>query len=175
MIRSLKEEDIPLILSWYNWYIEHSEATFETEQLSLQEFQDRVHMIMKTYPWIILEEDGKPVGYAYLASFIPRAAYDWTIDLAIYLDPEQRGKGYGDLLMDAVIEIAKKAGYVNMVSIITKGNIPSEKLHEKHGFVKMGEFDESGYKFGKWLGVTYYTLRLNPPAKHPDKPINPEI
>ena len=73
MIRSLKEEDIPLILSWYNWYIEHSEATFETEQLSLEEFRDRVHMIMKTYPWIILEEDGKPVGYAYLASFIPRA------------------------------------------------------------------------------------------------------
>ena len=172
MIRSLKEEDISQILSWYNWYIRNSEATFETEELSYEEFAQRVHMITKTYPWLILEEEGKPVGYAYLASFIPRAAYEWTCDLAIYLDPKERGKGYGHQLMKAAIETAEKAGYVNMVSIITKGNTASEKLHEAHGFEKMGEFDESGYKFGKWLGVTYYIRRLNAPAKNPQKPRN---
>jgi phosphinothricin acetyltransferase len=59
-----------------------------------------------------------------------------------------------------------------MVSIITKGNIASEKLHEAHGFAKMGEFDKSGYKFGKWLGVTYYIRRLNAPAENPEKPHN---
>lgn len=170
MIRSLKEEDIPLILSWYNWYIENSEATFETEPLSREEFWERVHLITKTYPWIILEEEGKPVGYAYLASFIPRAAYDWTCDLAIYLDPDERGKGYGHRLMDAIIQTAREAGYVNMVSIITSSNTASIKLHESHGFIKMGEFDEAGYKFGKWLGVIYYTLRLNTPFSDPVSP-----
>lgn len=175
MIRALREEDIPLILNWYNWYIANSAATFETEELSLEEFRNRVRMITETYPWIILEENGKPVGYAYLASFIPRAAYDWTSDLAIYLDPEERGKGYGRKLMEAILITAEKAGYVNVVSIVTKGNIPSEKLHEKYGFVKAGEIEEAGYKSGKWLGVSYYVKKLKEPDTDPASPSNPEI
>lgn len=175
MIRAIRKEDIPLILNWYNWYIEHSEATFETDPLTFEEFTGRVEMITAKYPWIIYEEEGKAVGYAYLASFIPRAAYDWTCDLAIYLDPLERGKGYGAKLMSAILEIAEKAGYVNVVSIITKGNRASESLHEKYGFRRTGEIDEAGYKFGKWLGVSYYVKKLKSPDTDPASPSNPEI
>lgn len=173
MIRMIAEADIPLILKWYNWYIENDTATFETEPLSLTEFTGRVHRIREKYPWIILEEEGKPVGYAYLASFIPRAAYDWTCDLAIYLDPEQRSKGYGTKLIQAILEIARKAGYVTIVSNITLGNRASEHLHEKNGFVRKGIMEDVGYKFGRWLSISWYEKKLNAAAGEPKPVINP--
>ena len=54
MIRKIEEKDIPVILDWYNWYIRNSTATFETEELSLDEFKQRVRIITEKYPWIIL-------------------------------------------------------------------------------------------------------------------------
>ncbi len=173
MIRFIKEEDIPVILKWYNHYIEHDTATFETEPLSLEEFTERVHSIIARYPWIILEKEGKPVGYAYLGSFIPRAAYNWTCALAIYLDPEETGKGYGSELMAAAIGIAQKAGCRVLLSNITKGNRASERLHEKFGFEEKGTFEDVGYKFGKWLSITYYSKKLNPTDSEPEPLVNP--
>lgn len=168
MIRMIEDADIPVILDWYNFYIEHSSATFETEPLSLETFTKRVHMITEKYPWIILEKEGKPVGYAYLGSFMERAAYDWTCDLALYLDPEQRGKGYGTELMNAIIETAEKCGYVNLVSIVTMGNRASEHLHEKAGFRVMGQFEHSGYKFDQWWGITWYGRCLKDQDEKPN-------
>ena len=95
MIRSIEEKDIPVILDWYNWYIKNSTATFETEELTLNEFKQRVHKITEKYPWIILEENDKPVGYAYYSDFNSRQAYACTVDLAIYLDPNSCHHGYG--------------------------------------------------------------------------------
>jgi possible phosphinothricin acetyltransferase len=75
MIRKIEEKDIPVILNWCNWYIRNSTATFETEELTLDEFKQRVAFITEKYPWIILEEGGKPVGYAYYSDFNSRQAY----------------------------------------------------------------------------------------------------
>ena len=144
MIRSIEEKDIPVILDWYNWYIRNSTATFETEELTLIEFKQRVHKIIEKYPWIILEEDGKPVGYAYYSDFNSRQAYACTVDLAIYLDPNACHHGYGKIL----------------ISLVTAGNIPSEKLHESFGFAKKATFEEIGYKHNQWLAVSYYYLQL---------------
>ena len=158
MIRSIEEKDIPVILDWYNWYIRNSTATFETEELTLIEFKQRVHKIIEKYPWIILEEDGKPVGYAYYSDFNSRQAYACTVDLAIYLDPCHHG--YGKTLMKEMIDTARKAGYKNIVSLVTAGNIASEKLHERFGFTKKATFEEIGYKHNQWLAVSYYYLQL---------------
>ena len=156
MIRTLKEEDIGECLAIYNWYIANSPATFETEPLSPEAFQDRVHGIMKKYPWIVYEDEGKILGYAYLSAFNERAAYDWTCDLAIYLDHEARGRGIGSALMAVILDLAERDGYHCMTSIITEGNRASEHIHEKFGFKKLGFFPNVGYKNGKWLGVSYY-------------------
>ena len=136
MIRSIEEKDIPVILDWYNWYIKNSTATFETEELTLNEFKQRVHKITEKYPWIILEENDKPVGYAYYSDFNIRQAYACTVDLAIYLDPNSCHHGYGKTLMKEMIDTARKAGYKNIVSLVTAGNLASEKLHERFGFTK---------------------------------------
>lgn len=161
MIRSLEEKDIARCLEIYNWYILNSPATFETEPLSLSAFTDRVHGIQQKYPWLVLEEEGKIVGYTYLSAFNERAAYNWICDLAIYLDHTERGHGAGAKLMQAILALAREDGYHAMTSIITEGNTASEHIHEKFGFEKKMFLEKAGYKNGKWLGVSYYVKRLN--------------
>lgn len=160
MIRTIEEKDIPDILDWYNWYIRNSTATFETEELTLNEFKQRVRAITEKYPWVILEENDKPVGYAYYSDFNRRQAYACTVDLAIYLDPNACHHGYGKTLMKEMIDIARKSGYKNIISLVMAGNIASEKLHERFGFMKKATFEDIGYKYNQWLAVSYYYLQL---------------
>ena len=160
MIRKIEEKDIPVILDWYNWYISNSIATFETEEISLEGFKQRVAFITEKYPWVILEENDKPVGYAYYSDFNSRQAYACTVDLAIYLDPNSCHRGYGKTLMKEMIDIARKSGYKNIISLVTAGNIASEKLHERFGFMKKATFEDIGYKHNQWLAVSYYYLQL---------------
>lgn len=160
MIRTIEEKDIPVILDWYNWYISNSIATFETEEISLEGFKQRVAFITEKYPWVILEENDKPVGYAYYSVFNSRQAYACTVDLAIYLDPNACHHGYGKTLMKEMIDIARKSGYKNIISLVTAGNIASEKLHERFGFMKKATFEDIGYKHNQWLAVSYYYLQL---------------
>ncbi len=160
MIRTIEEKDIPVILDLYNWYISNSIATFETEEISLEGFKQRVAFITEKYPWVILEENDKPVGYAYYSDFNSRQAYACTVDLAIYLDPNACHHGYGKTLMKEMIDIARKSGYKNIISLVTAGNIASEKLHERFGFMKKATFEDIGYKHNQWLAVSYYYLQL---------------
>ncbi len=161
MIRHITEKDIPVILGWYNWYISNSTATYETEELSLEQFSQRVKTVTEKYPWLVLEENGVLKGYAYLSPFNPRSAYIWTADAAVYVDPLQKGRGYGKQLMIALCAIAQKDGYKKIVSLVTQGNTASERLHESCGFEKKAVFDHFGWKSGMWLGVTYYVRDLS--------------
>ena len=176
MIRMVTEEDAELCCRWYNWYIEHSTATWETEPLTSGQFAERIRNVRRKYPWIILEEEGVPAGYAYLSHFNERAAYDWTADVSIYVAPEMRKKGYGRKLMQALIDIAVKDGYKQLVSIITEGNAASEKLHQNYGFNKIAVFADFGYKAGQWMGVSYWVKTIASEFEHePAKPQNPDI
>lgn len=161
MIRFLEDKDIEACCNLYNWYIENTTITFEEETLTVSQFTDRVHRIQTKYPYIVLEEDSKIVGYAYLDAFSSRVAYNWTTDLSIYLDHTCKSKGYGSLLMKEILHLAQIDGYCNVVSIVTEGNIASEHIHEKFGFQKKTLFENFGYKFNKWLGVTYYVKQVN--------------
>ncbi len=161
MIRFLKEEDIKACLDIYNWYIENTTITFEEERLTLQQFTDRVQGIQERYPFIVLEDDGKIQGYAYLDAFSPRVAYNWTTDLSIYLDHDSRGKGYGTKLMEEILHLAKLDGYCSVVSIVTEGNRASEHIHDSFGFERKALFENFGYKFHEWLGVTYFVKTVN--------------
>lgn len=168
--RRIEEKDIPVCLEWYNWYIRNSRATFETKELTLKEFADRVHRVTASYPWIILE-DPQPVGYAYLSAFNDRAAYDWTADVSIYLRHDAGHQGYGTALMKQLIQMAEQDGYKHLVSIVSEGNTASEHLHEDCGFEKAAFLRNFGYKHHQWIGVTYYVLTLSDQfEEEPSKP-----
>ncbi len=172
MIRMAALSDAQQFAEIYNPYIETTMVTFEEKPLSREQFEKRMEGIMKKYPWIVYEEEGKVLGYAYLSAFNPRSAYDWTADLAIYVDRKEKGKGIGSKLMRAIIELAEKDGYLWLVSIVTQGNEGSDAIHEKFGFEKKAAFADFGYKMHRWTGVDYYVKKLGTLPDRPERPKN---
>ena len=103
MIRMAAISDAGRFAEIYDPYIEKTSVTFEETPLTKEDFEQRIETIMQKYPWIVYEEEGKVLGYAYLSAFNPRSAYDWTADLAIYVDMDAHGKGIGTTLMQKII------------------------------------------------------------------------
>ena len=167
MIRAIRDQDIPVCLSWYNWYISHTTITFEEEPLSFESFQLRVKQITSVYPWIVLEEEGSLKGYACLDMFNTRTAYRFSADVTVYLDPGERGKGYGTALMKTLEECAKQQNIHKLISLVTAGNTASQHLHESLGYRKAAVMEHVGYKFGSWLDVIWYEKDLMPFEENP--------
>ena len=103
-IRNATLADAPRILEIYAYYVEHTVITFEYDVPSLAEFEDRMRDIMKKYPYLVIERDGRIEGYAYAHAFVGRAAYDWAAELTIYLDHDARRGGLGRVLYEALAQ-----------------------------------------------------------------------
>ncbi len=159
-IRTLEPKDIPFCLEIYNYYIVNTTYSFEELPLSAEAFEKRTFAISAKYPYIVAEEDGKVIGYAYLAEFSDRTAYRFTADLSIYLDKGSTGKGIGKLLISEIEARGKAMGIKNIIAIITEQNCASVAFHQKHGYTVCGDFPCVGYKFGQWLGVKYLIKRI---------------
>lgn len=155
-IRPIEDRDIAACLAIYNYYIEHTTITFEEEPLSMAAFSARVRRIRGGYPYLVAEEDGTVVGYAYLDAYNERSAYRYTADLSIYLAHDCLSRGVGSALLTAIERLAEQQGLRNIVSIITEENVRSLAFHERHGYREVGRLYKSGLKFGRWLDVAFY-------------------
>lgn len=155
-IRPIEDRDIAACLAIYNYYIEHTTITFEEEPLSMAAFSARVRRIRGDYPYLVAEEDGTVVGYAYLDAYNERSAYRYTADLSIYLAHDCLSRGVGSALLTAIERLAEQRGLRNIVSIITEENARSLAFHERHGYREVGRLYKSGLKFGRWLDVAFY-------------------
>ena len=153
MIRIACEADVPAILSIYAPYVRETTVTFEYEVPTQEEFLNRFRTITRDFPWLVWEEEGQILGYAYACRPFERAAYAWCAEPSIYLKPEARGRGIGRQLYQALEELLKIQGYRVLLALITGENIGSLKFHEKLGYEVVGELKESGYKFQRWLSV----------------------
>ena len=160
MIRKAKPEDSHDIALIYNYYIENSTITFETNPVSHEEMACRIADISEKYPYFVYEESGKVVGYCYVSSWKKKAAYSKTVESTVYIDKNFQGKGIGRALMNKLINDLKEKSFHAVIACITTPNPISVKLHEDLGFRKVSEFHEVGYKFGKWLDVGDWELLL---------------
>lgn len=160
MIRAATVADVPEILSIYAPYILNTAITFEYEVPCLADFEARFRSISKDHPWLVWEEDGKVLGYAYGEKAFARAAYQWAADLAIYLAPEAQGKGIGRKLYEAVEDILRRQGYFLCYGVVTSANDKSCAFHEAMGYVRRAQFPDCGFKFGNWYGTIWYEKRL---------------
>lgn len=160
-IRFLKKEDCDQVLEIYAPYILETAISFETEVPSLEEFQDRCLAVASQYPWLVYEEDGKILGYAYGSSHRSRCAYSWSCEVSVYIDQDHHKKGLGKKLYEALFPILKEQGYYNLFAGVTQPNVPSDKIHTRLGFEKIGTYKNIGYKFSEWRDVTWYQLELN--------------
>ena len=160
MIRIARETDIPAILKIYAPYVENTTITFEYDVPGPEEFMRRFREITAQYPWLVWEEKGEILGYAYAAPPYTRDAYRWCAEPSIYLKPQARGRGIGRKLYAALEALLKLQGYQVLYALITQENISSVHFHEKLGYCRKVLFDNCGFKFGRWLGVYWLEKRL---------------
>lgn len=160
MIRDARPEDSPAICHIYNHYVLHSIVTFEETPVTEAEMRQRIAGVQEKYAWLVREENGVVVGYAYAGQWKPRAAYRNTVESSVYLDPEYTGKG---LARDLYAEVMARLRPLNIHAVIGGVALPNDasiKLHESLGFKKIGQFMEVGWKLGRWVDVGYWELIL---------------
>jgi len=160
MIRPASHSDSDAIAEIYNYYILHSNATFETQPIDGAEMEIRVRRVQGELklPWNVLEVNDKIVGYAYATQWKSRAAYSKTVETSVYLNKGQFGMGYGSRLYGHLLDQLREEGYHAIIGGISLPNEGSVRLHEKLGFQKVGMLKQVGYKFNRWIDVGYWQL-----------------
>ena len=170
MIRIAAKADIPAILDIYAPYILNTTATFEYTVPSLEEFTARFENITSQFPWLVWEENGTVLGYAYGSAPFERAAYRWCAEVSIYIAPHAKVQGIGRKLYAALEQILWLQGYRVIYAIITEENAASVAFHEKLGYRFTAALPHCGIKFGRSLGVIWMEKRSNSveiPSKMP--------
>lgn len=161
MIRQAADTDAEAIARIYNHYILHTTITFEEQPIAPSEMAGRIAAATAaSLPWLVAEEEGGILGYAYASQWKGRCAYRFSVETTIYLAPHCLGKGLGTGLYQLLLEQLKELGLHVAIGGIALPNAASCALHEKLGFRKVAEFAEVGFKFGKWLDVGYWQLTL---------------
>ena len=155
MIRLATEADVRPMLAIYAPYVLTTTYTFEYEVPTEEEFLARFRSITRKFPWLVWEEDGRVLGYAYGSAPFERAAYSWCGEDSIYLCPEAKGKGIGKKLLNCLEALLFAQGYRKIYAIITAENTVSLDFHRKNGYLFTANFPDCGYKFGRRLGVTW--------------------
>lgn len=161
MIRALADADIQAITQIYNHYIQHTVITFEEELITADQMAKRTKKVSQQgLPWLVAEQSGEVIGYAYATQWKERSAYRFTVEITVYLAPDAAGEGWGSKLYSALLDVLKHTQTHVVIGVITLPNPPSEALHEKFGMKKTAHFTEVGRKFDQWLDVGYWQLML---------------
>lgn len=155
MIRFAVPADAAALLAIYEQYIDTS-ITFEYALPSLGEFRERIESISRAYPYLVWEEDGAVLGYAYAHRYRERAAYQWGAELSVYLDRAARGRGGGRRLYAALMALLRLQGVRVVYGVVTSPNERSDRLHKTMGFSVAGVVHRAGFKGGRWHDVTTF-------------------
>lgn len=168
-IRDATADDAAAIAAIYAPLVTDSIVSFEEDPPSAEEMADR---IAASHVWLVAEDDGEVVGYAYGARFHPRAAYRWSTEASIYLAPEARGRGTGKRLVAELLVRLKAMGFVNVFGGTSLPNPASERLLESFGFKKVAHWEHVGFKLDAWHDVSWRQLTLQEPTVPPPEPRN---
>jgi L-amino acid N-acyltransferase YncA len=164
-LRTASAADAAAVAAIYNPFILETTVTFEEEPISVTALEERMAAVLQSgFPWLIAEEEGRVIGYAYGKLWHPRSAYRFTAESSVYLPASEQGRGTGVALYRELLLQLKAQGIRNVLGCITLPNDPSVRLHEKLGFQKIGHFPGVGFKFGQWQDVGFWQLRLEDPS-----------
>ncbi len=173
-IRTANLDDAAALLAIYAPYVKGTAITFEYEVPSLEEFQSRIAHTLRRYPYLVAEENGEILGYAYTGPFGERAAYSWAVETSIYLQQDVRGKGLGKRLYAELERISKAQNVQSLYACIAypdhddaylTGN--SVAFHTHLGYTTVGRFPHCGYKFGTWYNMTWMEKTIGDHAVPP--------
>jgi phosphinothricin acetyltransferase len=150
-IRLARGDDAAAVAAIYRPYVEASHFTFEESPPDPAEIA--VRMGNPLHPWLVAEADERLLGYASSAPMRSRAAYRWSVETGIYLASNAQGRGVGERLLTAHLEMLERQGFVTAIAGIALPNEVSVALHEKLGFTLFGIERGVGFKLGRWVDV----------------------
>jgi L-amino acid N-acyltransferase YncA len=142
--------------------VSHSVVSFEERVPNERDFAERIGRISLTHPWLVGEEGGRVIGFAYACPHRERAAYRWAADVTVYVDSDYHRRGIGRTLYQRLFELLVRQGLQVVCAGITLPNTASVGLHESLGFRPVGVYRRIGWKFGAWHDVGWWQLELLP-------------
>jgi L-amino acid N-acyltransferase YncA len=160
-IRPYQIEDCQAIVDIINYNILHSTALYDYHPRTIAQ-QENIfkEKIVSGFPVIVAESDNKVIGFGYYSEFRFREAYKFTVEHSVYVAQDFHGKGIGKLLMQSLINLAKKQQLHTMIAVIDSENQSSVAFHEQFGFKTVGLLKETGFKFDRWLHSQLMQLLL---------------
>lgn len=160
-LRPFDWSDIPALAGIYRHYVEHTAITFDTEAPSEAAVAEKyAGLIRLGHPVIIAARGPTVLGYAYASFYRPRAAYRFTCEDSIYLDPAETGKGVGKALLNELLVQSRAHGFRQMLAVITAETANSIALHEQFGFERVGYYRAVGLKFERWHDIVHLQKAL---------------
>lgn len=167
MIRIAHADDAKAVHDIYTPSVLHGVETFETELPGVDAMRERMLTRLRVYPWLVWEEGGRVLAYAYASRFRERAAYDWIAETSIYVHADARRRGIARKLYGVLLEAMRLQGINQAVGVITLPGTGSVTMHESMGFAPAGVWRSSGYKLGQWWDVGVWQKQLQTPATPP--------
>ena len=159
-IRAATARDADAICAIYNPHIRGTIVTFEEIEVPILEMTERIAGIAQSFPWLVAEQNGALLGYAYAGFFSKRSAYRHSVETSIYVDEAARGRGLGAELYFALLDRLRAMPLRTALGLIALPNAASVALHEKCGFKKVAHLSDVGFKFGRWIDVGYWQIVL---------------
>jgi L-amino acid N-acyltransferase YncA len=154
-VRDATQADGAACAAIYAPYVRDSAVTFELEPPSADEMAQRIANAARSHAWLVLEQGGRVVGYAYGGVFNRRPAYRWACEVSVYIEPGRRRTGAGRVLYEALFGRLAARGYRMAVAGMTLPNEGSVGLHRAMGFQPVGTFERIGFKHGRWHDVAW--------------------
>lgn len=170
IIRMACEKDSERLLEIYSKYIRETVITFEYVIPDIETFKSRIRSISAKYPYLVCEDNGIIVGYAYASPHKEREAFKWCLDTSIYIDEAYHGKNIGRVLYDELIRLVKLQGIYKLYAVVCIPNEKSERFHKRMGFESVAVFNNVGFKLGEWRAIEYLELILNDNSDIPEEP-----
>ncbi len=164
---AIPDRDAAACLGIYAPFVRDTFVSFEEQVPTLEQFRERIRSTTTTHPWLVLQDRGEVVGYAYASPHRARAACRWATDVSVYVAASHRGAGAGRRLYAELLDRLRRQGFRVACAGATLPNDASVRLHEAMGFKPVGVYERIGWKAGAWRDVIWWQLELTPPTDEP--------
>ncbi len=171
-IRMADPDDAEGLLAIYAPIVRETTISFELEPPSVEQMRGRIEATIPRLPWLVAASEARILGYAYASRHRERAAYQWSVDVSVYVAEQERGKGLGRALYAPLLGILRDLGYYSALAGIALPNPASIGLHEAMGFRPIGVYRKIGYKLGAWRDVGWWQCPLREYGDDPQAPVS---
>ena len=172
-MRMAEVADAAAIAAIYRPYVTDAVTSFEIDPPGAAEMARRIEAVLALAPWLVaLDDAGGPIGYAYASRHAERAAYQWSVDVTVYVREGHQRRGVGRALYGALFPLLRLQGFYVAHAGVTLPNAASVGLHESFGFLPVGVYPAVGWKFGAWRDVGWWQLPLQERPETPAPPLS---